>query len=244
MVTCVAASALEFSADIESITDVGAVNERFMREINKYGLYHVNSGEIPPVGGDMAQFLHISTMPEEYSRRYLERQYVSRDPVAIATTKCSHPFSWEALCSPRLFKPRDLAIMYEPREWGIRDGIVAPQRTADGTLGIVSVAGEKIDMSDREKSALLFMMGSLYAHFQGLVGSQMKCGSPYPALTQRERECLQWVADGESDWSISEKLKIAESTVHNHIENAKRKYEVSTRVQAVVLAMKSGDIYP
>ena len=59
-------------------------------------------------------------------------------------------------------------------------------------------------------------------------------------LTRREIECLQWVSNGKTDREIAEKLAIAESTVHFHVENAKRKCNSTSRVRAVILALALG----
>lgn len=58
----------------------------------------------------------------------------------------------------------------------------------------------------------------------------------------RERECLELVARGKSDWEISQLLGIGESTVHKHVESAKRRLGVSTRIQAVVWAVQQREI--
>jgi len=59
-------------------------------------------------------------------------------------------------------------------------------------------------------------------------------------VSPRESQVLRWVAAGKSDWAIGQILKISEKTVNFHVENAKRKLGVGTRIQAVVAAMRSG----
>ncbi len=238
-------SALECAADIERLTDINEIDRRFMREISQHGLDHVSSAEIPPITEPLEAYLHISTMPAEFSARYAEKNYVVRDPVAIAAVKCDFAFTWRTLCSPHLFKPRDLEIMYEPREYGILDGIVLPQRHADGSLGVIGLSGESVEMSRAERADLLFLMSSLYMRLKSLVGSERKTKPrSAPDLSPRERECLHWAALGKSDWDIGDALSIAESTAHRHIENAKRKFGVTTRIQAVVMALKLGEVCP
>jgi len=61
-------------------------------------------------------------------------------------------------------------------------------------------------------------------------------------VTARESEILSWVAIGKSDWAIGRLLKISGKTVNFHVENAKRKFGVATRVQAVVAALRIGII--
>ena len=59
-------------------------------------------------------------------------------------------------------------------------------------------------------------------------------------MTERELECLRWAAAGKSDWEIGQILLISAKTVNYHIENAKRKFGVATRVQAIVCALRYG----
>ncbi len=55
-------------------------------------------------------------------------------------------------------------------------------------------------------------------------------------LTLRQREVLAYCADGKSDWEIGQLLGISRATAHEHVESAKRKLGVRTRVQAVAVA--------
>jgi DNA-binding CsgD family transcriptional regulator len=59
-------------------------------------------------------------------------------------------------------------------------------------------------------------------------------------MTARESEVLGWVAVGKSDWAIGRILNISGKTVNFHVENAKRKLGVGTRMQAVIAAMRHG----
>jgi LuxR family quorum-sensing system transcriptional regulator CciR len=58
-----------------------------------------------------------------------------------------------------------------------------------------------------------------------------------PRLTPRQRDCVVLAAQGKSDWEIGQLLGISESTVHKHIEDAKRRFGVSTRIQLVVRSL-------
>ena len=61
-------------------------------------------------------------------------------------------------------------------------------------------------------------------------------------VTRRELQILGWVAAGKSDWAIGRILNISDKTVNFHIENAKRKLGVGTRLEAVVVALRKGVI--
>jgi len=62
-------------------------------------------------------------------------------------------------------------------------------------------------------------------------------------LTRRQKDCLRWASLGKSDWEIGKVLGLSRHTVHRHIEAAKQRLEVSTRVQAILaldIAIESG----
>jgi LuxR family quorum sensing-dependent transcriptional regulator len=54
-----------------------------------------------------------------------------------------------------------------------------------------------------------------------------------PTLSDRERDCLAFMADGYRNKEIADRLDIAETTVRFHIKNACRKLGAKTRAQAV-----------
>jgi LuxR family quorum sensing-dependent transcriptional regulator len=57
-------------------------------------------------------------------------------------------------------------------------------------------------------------------------------------LSRREAECLRWAAAGKTDNEIGAILSISPRTARFHIENAKKKLGVSTRIQAVTEALR------
>ncbi|HET9232164.1 MAG TPA: LuxR C-terminal-related transcriptional regulator [Vitreimonas sp.] len=63
-------------------------------------------------------------------------------------------------------------------------------------------------------------------------------------LTPRQTDALSYCARGKSDWEIGEAMGIAETTAHEHIEAAKRRLGVRTRIQAAVVAVQRGWIKP
>jgi DNA-binding NarL/FixJ family response regulator len=59
-------------------------------------------------------------------------------------------------------------------------------------------------------------------------------------LTPREREVLQALAEGSSDKEIAQQLHVGVGTVHSHVTNILSKLEVSSRLQALVFAVRHG----
>jgi DNA-binding CsgD family transcriptional regulator len=78
--------------------------------------------------------------------------------------------------------------------------------------------------------------------FNGDLKKNTNKGEAAMSLTRRECEVLDWIAQGKSDWQIGQILSISAKTVNYHVENAKRKLGVATRIQAVVAAIRAGDL--
>jgi len=65
-------------------------------------------------------------------------------------------------------------------------------------------------------------------------------GSPFAALSARERQVLALIADGLSNADIADRLNISDKTVRNHTSNLFDKLGVWSRAQAIVFARDRG----
>jgi DNA-binding NarL/FixJ family response regulator len=62
----------------------------------------------------------------------------------------------------------------------------------------------------------------------------------FPELTDREREILELIADGNPNPDIATELKISLKTVRNYVSNIYSKLQVADRAQAVIKAREAG----
>jgi DNA-binding CsgD family transcriptional regulator len=64
--------------------------------------------------------------------------------------------------------------------------------------------------------------------------------SPAISLTRRQKDCLQYIADGHTGRSIAHRLGISERMVRFHLEAARTRLKAGSTTQAVHLATKLG----
>lgn len=64
--------------------------------------------------------------------------------------------------------------------------------------------------------------------------------APEEELTEREKEVLQYMAQGYSNAEIARLLVVSNATVHTHVSRILSKLNVSSRTQAVLYALKRG----
>lgn len=62
----------------------------------------------------------------------------------------------------------------------------------------------------------------------------------FPELTDREREVLTMIAQGQNNNWIADRLGLSQKTVRNHVSNIFSKLQVADRAQAIVRAREGG----
>lgn len=115
-----------------------------------------------------------------------------------------------------------------------------------GHAALLSVSGS---VAEAEHPRVARMFGAVAAQFQLVYNdlAEEDAENPVPEfvpLTPREREVLLWTARGKSNWEIGQILHISDSAVNFHITNAMRKLEATSRVLAVLKAIRHGLIIP
>jgi DNA-binding NarL/FixJ family response regulator len=93
-------------------------------------------------------------------------------------------------------------------------------------------SGDQLLSQEEVIEALRFLTRERESHREARLASDR--------LTPREREVLQALAEGSSDREIAQRLHVGEGTVHSHVTNILSKLGVSSRLQALVFAVRHG----
>jgi DNA-binding NarL/FixJ family response regulator len=62
----------------------------------------------------------------------------------------------------------------------------------------------------------------------------------FPELSDREREILRLIAEGQKNAEIAARLVLSPKTVRNHVSNILGKLQVADRAQAILRAREAG----
>lgn len=76
--------------------------------------------------------------------------------------------------------------------------------------------------------------------FFSQAGLRGAAATPFPSLTDREREVLDLVARGCDNPTIARRLFLSEKTVRNHVSACLTKLQVASRAEAVAMARDAG----
>jgi LuxR family quorum-sensing system transcriptional regulator CciR len=171
----------------------------------------------------------------------------SNDAVLATAAQSYAPFLWSDISRLIALTQGQHDFMDAAHNAGIGAAVTVSIHRSRGADSAGSYSDFAGCCSFMMKSGVPLPLGSLAAaHYVGAMAfdaaenlRRVRTGDPRrgPQLTPRQRDCVVLVAQGKSDWEIGKLLGISDSTVHKHIEDAKRRFCVSTRIQLVVRSL-------
>lgn len=183
--------------------------------------------------------------PEDWAAYYFENQLEQIDPVTQRIMHSNTPFTWATLEKHFLITPEQKNIMEQGKEAGLNNGIGIPFHGPYGELSAMGIASSEktIDMNSTSLSIVHLLSVQFYTAYMQIAAKQI---GPQDQiyLTPREREVILWCIKGKSNGVIADILNISEHGVKFHIQNIMKKLDASSRVTAVVKAIRLGLISP
>jgi DNA-binding CsgD family transcriptional regulator len=104
---------------------------------------------------------------------------------------------------------------------------VGPAHTR--TLRLIFFRQAGPDFTDRDRAVLTLLRPHLHAAY--LAARQSRAG--LTPLTTRQREIMQYVAAGHTNYQIARRLHLSEGTVRKHLENAFTRLQATNRAGAI-----------
>lgn len=227
----------EFIDAIQTASDADAFERIAARLAQKLGFqrfaYLRLAGEAP---------LLVSSYPKSWTSRYFHLGYQQLDPVVLRARVERDLFSWGgAVRAPT----RDQRQFFdEATTFGIRSGITVPIRGGFGRMAAFTLATDDRDIDlDRLAGEWRDMIHQAGLYFHVHVAARLDAAFvtqqlPGIELTQRERQCLAWTAQGKTVADVAVLVAVAPRTVVFHLENARRKLGAATIAQCVAIALR------
>lgn len=206
-----------------------------------FGFGHFSVSEAAGPDGCRSGSHQFGRAHADWRNHYDARGHIRRDAMIPRVLAALDPFTWLETARSPLDKPGRL-VLDEAREFRLRDGFVLPMHYMDGSACGVMLIGETEARLEGHRRAAVQILSYYFATLGRRLQREARepgCGmeSPPVRLTPRQRECLQWVRAGKTDWEISVILGLSEDTVSEHIDAARKRLGARTRVQAVIEAI-------
>jgi DNA-binding CsgD family transcriptional regulator len=170
---------------------------------------------------------------------YRRQNYSPVDPVLKTSLLLARPFHWASIARQEL-EPAERQVLNDARDFGLRNCVSVPLHGAFGSTHYASYASpfedEVTDATISRVNAISVLFHSFYRNLPG----RSAAPRPFVRLSQREIECLKWIAQGKSSWDIGGILGISDNTVKFHVGNAMRKLRTTSRTVSVIRAVRLG----
>lgn len=193
---------------------------------------------------DEGRAIRVHNYPARWADAYDRQALGVSDPVHRASHVTSIGFCWSQIPTMIPLTDEDRRILAMGREEGLGDGFTVPAHVPGEARGSCSFAGHAGRPIVVERRPMAQLVGAFA--FEAARRLHTQRGHlpqpPPPALTDRQRDCLLWVARGKSDWEISHILGVTEETVARHIKQACARYEVSKRTLLAIRALFDGTL--
>ncbi len=187
-----------------------------------------------------ARLIRFDNYPIDWSSRLVRNGQTIVDPVLAFARRRVSGFLWPDALHGMSLSSSQLAILDEAARVGIRQGITVPANVPGEPEGSISFATRRSREVGRER----MMMADAIGHFafdaaRRLIG--LNClRTPLPQISERERECIYWIAHGKTDQDVADILGVSLETVRTSVKKAFRKVGVITRGQLVHEALRLG----
>lgn len=241
----------EFIERADCAANIDTLSASFERSIATLGFhYFACCSHVDPLLPPRRAVV-MYTYPEEWVQSFSERKLFQVDPVFQRANSTVRPFFWDSSEFRAELSEQQQAILAEASAYRIAHGYTVPIHLPGPHGAYPASCSVVADAAMSEQSAkYVVQLMAYFLYDAGIRLSDTIVREPAPnagratiiELSNRERQCLELVAQGKSDWVAGKLLGISERTVHNHIERAKRRLGVTTRVQAIVHALATGQI--
>lgn len=242
----------EILLKIASCGSVDQLWKLYTKQMEKFGfdraLYAYSRYWTGKSLGDPNDWLVRSNHPPEYLQTFITQRYYEQAPMLRWTLENDGACSWrhmhDLFAAGALTEPQKRVY-----EFNIRSGVTvgysisfrSVSERCKGVLALAARAGSDQDEVDElwaEHGDALIAIGNM-THLKMMA-------LPHQGrrkLTKRQREVLEWVADGKTTQDVATILGLTAATVEKHLRLARINLDVETTVQAVLKASHQNQLY-
>lgn len=231
-----------FQFEVSKCTSISCLKTLCLRFAASAGFKAVAYHHIPPIGAqDQVAFNLICVgFPEELVANFEGNNPIQLDSMAKQVLRGTQAYWWDETPRPSRITKSEREQLDHAKSL-VGNGIHLPVFGPSGRNGYISLGLGKARPNWTGKDLEAIQLSCQFAHqkyCQFLLTDLPKNSR----LSAREEEILSWVAKGKTNAAIAKILHISESSVITYLERAFKKFDVDSRVSAVLRATASGEL--
>lgn len=187
------------------------------------------------------ELLSLDNYPEAWAEEFVGKLLYLDDPVLQASQRTAKGFRWSEVAKVMPLDARHSRVLERSARYGMGLGFTVPANVPGEPCGSCSFAVKR----GRELPEQNLRCAELIAIDAFDAGRRLR-GLPHlgelPHLSRRQRQCVRLLAAGKTDWEIAAILGLSHQTTRRYVKMARAQYDVVSRTQLVVRALRDGQI--
>jgi len=244
---------LSFVAQVMDCTSINQTWELHKLKMLEYGFDRMSYGANRNLTfgrfGDLKDSILLSSHPAEYFEQFMGRGLYLSAPATQWAAANYGTLSWQ-WCKDRRANGEtsdaENMVMDFNAKWGVTAGytisfneLAKRNKSAVGLCARKGLVQSEVDAIWADKGAEIELLNRL-VNLRIATLPFSRQGKP---LTDRQREVLQWVADGKTLQDIALILDLNPGTVEKHLRLARERLNVDTTAQAIAKAAAQNELY-
>jgi len=211
------------------------------RTVGEYGYSSFGINGLPPPAEDADPLVLTESAPNGFRECYIEERFYLIDHIGAHARTTYEAFRFRDAPYPRGNAAAHRRFLQALETFGVHRGLVVPIGRPENIPACMWLAGANPDSYDDAKRAIqliaLFAASKAYA-----LRHSASDAPPVRPLTARERNVLQWISAGKTSWEIASISGRSERAINKVLADAMAKLNAVTRTQAVVNAIRTGEV--
>ena len=241
---------------IEDVVNASSLEELWQMHVEKMktfgfhrALYGFTRFRVDDNLGDPEDFVILSNHDRGFLDEFFAKRMFMNAPMVQWSLENTGTSSWSIVhegIQRGVYTKEQLAVIEFNRIWGISVGYsvsfksLSPRSKGGiGLIGHPDQTQDEIDQIWARDGRIITLFNNLF-HLKVL---QLPYNYPQRALTQRQKEVLEWVSDGKTTQDIALLINRTTATVEKHLRLARESLGVQTTAQAVSKATFQNQIF-
>jgi LuxR family quorum-sensing system transcriptional regulator CciR len=237
----------EFVSQANRVNDMNGLRSLLEDTVKSLGfdyfalLHHVD------LSRRAADYVRLVQYPQAWKEKSVSQGYYSDDPILAVAQKSVTPFLWTDVPRMLPLTQRQEEILNNAHLSGMGDGVTVPINIPgefSGSCSFCMRMGRDIPLASLPTAQYLgcFAFQAARRVVDTQVASKPAIEEAQQRLSPRQLDCVILAGRGKSDRDVGQLLGISGQTVHQHMEEAKRRFNVATRQQLIVRALFDSQI--
>lgn len=187
--------------------------------------------------------INLQNYPDVWADHFIGQRLYLEDPVVHASLRTSAAFTWAEVADLLPLTERHRDILRGGAREGLERGITVPCHVPGEPTGSCTLAGPRRGMPIERYLSIAQLVGAFsFQAARRLVSGNALRLARTTKITPRQRECVLLAGQGKSNWEIARILGLSPVTVNRYFDDARRRYDVTSRTQLVIGALLDGEL--